>query len=105
MTRVCGGGQEGLEQFGDAGGVHEVQIVTISPLSVTDAGARGGLDMFARGWQAGKMKKQAADQSFHDRRDEGRQRAEPGRGGGGKKAEARVSGGCETGAGLCPEAR
>src|SRR5260370_42436053 len=92
MTRVCGGGQEGLEQFGDAGGVHEVQIVTISPLSVTDAGARVGLDMFARVWQAGKMKKQAADQSFHDRRYQERKRAEAARKGPAKKKVARVSG-------------
>jgi hypothetical protein len=35
-----------------------------------------GLAMFAGVWQAGGMKKQAADQSFHDRRYQERKRAE-----------------------------
>jgi hypothetical protein len=35
-----------------------------------------GLDMFAGVWQAGGMKKQASDQSFHDRRYQERKRAE-----------------------------
>ena len=34
------------------------------------------LDMFGRVWQAGGMKKQASDQSFHDRRYQERKRAE-----------------------------
>jgi hypothetical protein len=35
-----------------------------------------GLAMFAGVWQAGGMKKQASDQSFHDRRHQERKRAE-----------------------------
>jgi hypothetical protein len=35
-----------------------------------------GLDMFAAVCQAGRMKKQASDQSFHDRRYQERKRAE-----------------------------
>ena len=35
-----------------------------------------GLDMFDGVWQAGGMKKQASDQSFHDRRYQERKRAE-----------------------------
>ena len=44
---------------------------------VGGAGAiRAGLAMFAGVWQAGGMKKQLADQSFHDRRHQERKRAE-----------------------------
>jgi hypothetical protein len=35
--------------------------------------------MFAGVWQAGRMKKQASDQSFHDRRHQERKRAEAAR--------------------------
>jgi hypothetical protein len=38
-----------------------------------------GLDMFAGVWQAGGMKKQLADQSFHDRKHQERKRAEAAR--------------------------
>ena len=38
-----------------------------------------GLAMFTGVWQAGGMKKQAADQSFHDRRYQERKRAEAAR--------------------------
>jgi hypothetical protein len=42
--------------------------------------------MFAGVWQAGGMKKQAADQSFHDRRYQERKRAEAAR-----KAQKKVA--------------
>ena len=47
-----------------------------------------GLAMFAGVWQAGGMKKQAADQSFHDRRYQERKRAEAARKAPKKKAAA-----------------
>ena len=50
---------------------HEIQICQRSEVA--------GLDMFAGVWQAGRMKKQASDQSFHDRRYQERKRAEAAR--------------------------
>jgi hypothetical protein len=51
-----------------------------------------GLAMFSRVWQAGGMKKQAADQSFHDRRYQERKRAEAERKVPAKKKVAKPSG-------------
>jgi hypothetical protein len=50
------------------------------------------LAMFAGVWQAGRMKKQAADQSFHDRRYQERKRAEAARKAPKKKVAAAESG-------------
>jgi hypothetical protein len=51
-----------------------------------------GLAMSGRVWQAGGMKKQAADQSFHDRRYQERKRAEAAKKVPAKKKVAEASG-------------
>jgi len=50
------------------------------------------LAMFVRVWQAGRMKKQASDQSFHDRRYQERKRAEAARKPAKKKMDGEKSG-------------